>query len=57
MAINLNNKSASTNKNKPNKIVLPKVANQRKYSIKKVKIKYNKPIVIKRSDPFINSLV
>lgn len=57
MAINLNNKSASTNKNKPNKMVLPKVANQRKYSIKKVKIKYNKPVVMKRSIPFINSLV
>ena len=55
--MNLDNKKTSTAINNQNKIVLPDVDNHKKYSISKVKMKYNKPNPMKRMTPFISSLV
>jgi hypothetical protein len=56
-AINRIDKNNSTATNSQNKMVLPEVGNQKKYSINKVTIKYNKPNPTKRMIPFISSLV
>ena len=56
-AMNRINKNDSTPTNNQNKIVLPEVDNHKKYSINKVKMKYNKPNPMKRITPFISSLV
>jgi hypothetical protein len=56
-AMNRINKKDSTPMNNQNKMVLPDVDNHKKYSINKVKMKYNKPNPIKRMTPFISSLV
>ena len=45
----------STPTNVQNKIVLPMGFNQRKYSIKRVKRKYNKPKPMKKTTPRISS--
>ncbi len=48
-------RKASTPTNVQNKMVLPNGFNQRKYSIKSVKRKYNKPKPIKKNIPLISS--
>jgi hypothetical protein len=55
--MNRSNKNDSTPTNNQNKIVLPEVDNHKKYSINKVKMKYNKPNPMKRITPLISSLV